>query len=107
MKQPSRTLTLLAGAIALVTVSAAADAERYHGSSGSGKYTTGSGESGTYEWGMERSEGTSSSGGSITTPEGKTYSRSKTRSYDPETGSVTRSVTSPGGETRSIQINPD
>lgn len=97
MKSTSLTLTLIAGAMALVLAIPPADAgERNR----SGKYATGGGRSGTYSSNIERSRGSVNRQGSITTQSGETYSRSVSGTYDKDTGTVNRSVTGPGGNTR-------
>lgn len=66
----------------------------------SGSYVTGGGKSGTYQRSIDRSPGAVSRHGSITTDSGKTFARSASGTYDRNTGAVSRSVTGPGGKTR-------
>jgi hypothetical protein len=67
----------------------------------SGSYKTGKGKTGTYQSEGSRGGGQATRNQSITTQDGKTYNRSVNRSYDKATGTYSRSVTSPKGNTRS------
>jgi hypothetical protein len=66
----------------------------------SGSYTTKKGRTGTYKSEGTRGDGTATRNQSITTQDGKTFDRSVTRTYDKDTGTFTRSVTNPRGDTR-------
>jgi len=75
MNRTSMTLNFLAGAVALALAAPAADAgERTR----SGSYKTGKGQTGTYRSQVERAPGSVKREGSITTENGRTYSRSST-----------------------------
>lgn len=65
---------------------------------GSGRFTTGGGQEGTYEWNMQRSGKTATRQQSVTTG-GKTYNRSTVTTVDPQSGTVDRTITAPGGQT--------
>jgi len=101
MKPSNLTLSLLVGAsaVALALAAPAADAgERTR----SGSYKTDKGHTGTYQGRVERAPGSVKREGSITTEQGRTYSRSSSSTYDKDTGAVNRSITSPGGNTRTV-----
>lgn len=93
----SLTPALLAGLVAVALAAPDADARTR---SGSGGYVTGGGKTGTYQRSVERSPGAISRQGSITTQDGRTFSRSTTGTYDRATGAVNRSVTRADGRTR-------
>ncbi len=44
---------------------------------------------------------------SLTGPAGRTYTRSSSNSYDRGTGTLTKSITGPNGEVRTVDITPD
>lgn len=99
MKANTLTLALLAGVLGVAAVTPdteARDRKR------SGSYATGAGKSGTYERHVDRSRGSVKRRGSITTQNGKTYSRSSNSNYDRNTGAVDRSVTGVRGNTRTV-----
>lgn len=76
----------------------------------SGTYTTADGRSGTFSGDVLRNEdGTRTRNLSITNQDGETYNRSATNAYDRETKTLERSVTGPGGKTRtgSVTFIPD
>jgi hypothetical protein len=91
------TLSIIAAATAASLAVGHADAAQY---TRSGSYITGSGKTSTYQRSIERSPGAVSRQGSISTQEGRTYSRSMFGTYDRGTGAVNRSVTGPDGRTR-------
>jgi hypothetical protein len=93
----SLALTLAAGAVALVLAVPEADAGQR---ARSGSYATGGGKTGTYQRSVDRSPGAISRQGAITTPDGRTYTRSANGTYDRGTGAVNRSVTGADGRTR-------
>jgi hypothetical protein len=93
----SLTLSLLAGLVAVALATPDAEArERAR----SGSYATGGGKTGTYQRSADRSPGAFGRQGSITTQEGRTYSRTSAGTYDRSTGAVNRSVTGADGRTR-------
>ncbi len=97
MRPSNLTLSLLAGAVALALAAPAADAgERVR----SGSYKTGKGHTGTYQSRVERAPGTVKREGSITTQQGRTYTRSSSSTYDRDTGAVNRTVIGADGKTR-------
>lgn len=87
---------LAAAAIAIVFAAPADAGTRNH----SGSYHTSGGRSGTYQGQVERSPGATDRQGSVTTADGKTYSRSASGTYDRGTGAVNRSATGVDGRTR-------
>jgi hypothetical protein len=99
MNRTSMTLTVLAGAVALAL---AAPGARAGEQTRSGSYKTGKGHTGTYQGRVERAPGSVKREGSITTENGRTYSRSSSSTYDKDTGAVKREITGPGGNTRNV-----
>jgi hypothetical protein len=93
----SLTLSILAG---LVAVTLAAPAVEARERSRSGSYATGGGKTGVYQGSVSRSPGAVRRQGSITTQDGRAFSRSSTLTYDRDTGAVNRSVTGAEGRTR-------
>jgi len=91
------TLSLLVGLVAVALAGPDAEARER---TGSGSYATGGGKTGTYQRSLNRSPGAVSRQGSITTQDGRTYSRSSSGAYDQATGAVNRSVTRADGRTR-------
>lgn len=76
----------------------------------SGTYSTGTGQSGSFNGSTQRNgDGSVTNSSSWTNQNGRTYNRSATTGYDKETNTVDRSVTGPGGNTRSgeITFTPD
>jgi hypothetical protein len=93
----SLALSFLAGAVAVAL--AAPDAEGRERAR-SGSYAIGGGKTGTYQRSVDRSPGAFSRQGSITTQDGRTYTRSSNGTYDRGNGAVNRSVTGADGRTR-------
>jgi hypothetical protein len=76
----------------------------------SGSYTTGSGGRGSFAGTTTRNEdGSRSRNGSVTTDDGRTYQRSVATSHDAATRTLERSITGPGGHTRSgaVTLTPN
>jgi hypothetical protein len=75
----------------------------------SGTYTTGNGQSGTFEGTAQKNEdGTYTRQGSWTNQDGETKTRSVTGGYDKETDTATRTITNNQGKTRtgSVTVTP-
>lgn len=105
MKKKTSTLVLIAGCIALATVSAAAQAGRF--ADREGGFAGSGGRTGSWSQHVERERGSLSRQGSITTDQGRTFTRSKERLYDRETGSVSGSTTGFRGNTRTYEGDYD
>lgn len=99
MKKSIRTLALIGAAISL-TMGNIAAADRAFERSGSGTYSTSGDRTGKYSWRSRRDGNRVMNEQSITTSGGRTFGRAASTTFDRETGTVNRTVTSPFGRTR-------
>ncbi len=71
----------------------------------SGTYTTSGGRTGSFSGDLRRNDdGSLTRNLSVTNQDGETFDRSATYSYDRDTKTLQRSVTRPGGDTRSGSV---